>query len=32
MLNVIDMRSEQTWEGKSMYVFYLDLVTGKWIE
>lgn len=30
MLNVIDMRSEQTWEGKSMYVFYLDLVTGKW--
>ncbi|KAL9547556.1 hypothetical protein PS6_007074 [Mucor atramentarius] len=27
ILNVIDMRTEQTWEGKSMYVFYLDLVT-----
>lgn len=27
MLNVIDLRSEQTWEGKSMFVFYLDLVT-----
>ncbi|KAG1429370.1 hypothetical protein G6F59_002897 [Rhizopus arrhizus] len=27
VLNVIDMRSEQTWEGKSMFVFYLDLIT-----
>ncbi|KAI7893950.1 uncharacterized protein EV154DRAFT_438868 [Mucor mucedo] len=27
VLNVIDLRSEQTWEGKSMFVFYLDLVT-----
>ncbi|KAI8378430.1 hypothetical protein BD560DRAFT_390366 [Blakeslea trispora] len=27
ILNIIDMQSEQTWEGKSMYVFYLDLVT-----
>ncbi|KAI8639723.1 hypothetical protein BD408DRAFT_471436 [Parasitella parasitica] len=27
ILNVIDMRTEQTWEGKSMYIFYLDLVT-----
>lgn len=23
------MTSEQTWEGKSMLVFYLDLITGK---
>ncbi|KAF7722395.1 E3 ubiquitin-protein ligase hrd1 [Apophysomyces ossiformis] len=27
ILNVIDMRSEEPWENKSMYVFYLDLVT-----
>ncbi|CEG80285.1 hypothetical protein RMATCC62417_14645 [Rhizopus microsporus] len=27
ILNIIDMTSEQTWEGKSMLVFYLDLVT-----
>ncbi|OBZ85157.1 E3 ubiquitin-protein ligase HRD1 [Choanephora cucurbitarum] len=27
ILNIIDMQSEQTWEGKSMYVFYLDLMT-----
>ncbi|KAI9268763.1 hypothetical protein BY458DRAFT_436799 [Sporodiniella umbellata] len=27
IINLIDMRSEQTWEGKSMFVFYLDLVT-----
>ncbi|KAI8147015.1 hypothetical protein BJV82DRAFT_508777 [Fennellomyces sp. T-0311] len=27
ILNVIDMRSEEPWEGKSMYVFYLDLLT-----
>ncbi|KAI9498754.1 hypothetical protein BDB00DRAFT_754525, partial [Zychaea mexicana] len=27
VLNVIDMRSEEPWEGKSMYVFYLDLLT-----
>ncbi|RCH89324.1 E3 ubiquitin-protein ligase hrd1 [Rhizopus stolonifer] len=27
IINIIDMRSEQTWEGKSMFVFYLDLVT-----
>ena len=29
ILNVVDMRSEEPWEGKSMYVFYLDLLTGK---
>ncbi|KAG0166495.1 E3 ubiquitin-protein ligase hrd1 [Apophysomyces sp. BC1015] len=27
ILNVIDMRNEEPWENKSMYVFYLDLVT-----
>ncbi|KAI8993321.1 hypothetical protein BDB01DRAFT_715922 [Pilobolus umbonatus] len=27
LLNVIDLRNEHTWEGKSMYVFYIDLVT-----
>ncbi|KAG1180510.1 hypothetical protein G6F70_007043 [Rhizopus microsporus] len=27
ILNIIDMTSEQTWEGKSMLVFYLDLIT-----
>ncbi|KAL0076647.1 hypothetical protein J3Q64DRAFT_1811371 [Phycomyces blakesleeanus] len=27
ILNVVDMRSQEPWEGKSMYVFYLDLVT-----
>lgn len=27
VLNVIDMRMEDPWENKSMYVFYLDLMT-----
>ncbi|KAI8977428.1 hypothetical protein BDF20DRAFT_820497 [Mycotypha africana] len=27
IINLIDMRTEQTWEGKSMYIFYLDLIT-----
>ncbi|ORX56169.1 hypothetical protein DM01DRAFT_1285575 [Hesseltinella vesiculosa] len=26
ILNVIDWQSEEPWEGKSMYVFYIDLV------
>lgn len=29
ILNVIDLRSDDPWEGKSMYVFYLDLLTGE---
>lgn len=28
IINVVDMRSEEPWEGKSMCVFYLDLFTG----
>ncbi|GES76729.1 E3 ubiquitin-protein ligase synoviolin [Rhizophagus clarus] len=27
ILNVIDMRREEQWENKSIYVFYLELVT-----
>lgn len=27
-LNVLDMRSEEAWEEKSIYVFYVDLATG----
>ncbi|CAG8511101.1 9434_t:CDS:2 [Paraglomus occultum] len=27
LLNVIDMRREEPWENKSIYVFYLELVT-----
>ncbi|KAI7871734.1 hypothetical protein BDF14DRAFT_1873318 [Spinellus fusiger] len=27
VLNIIDMRSEEPWEGKSIFVFYLDLIT-----
>ncbi|CAG8764154.1 10139_t:CDS:2, partial [Gigaspora rosea] len=27
ILNVIDMRREEPWENKSIYVFYLELVT-----
>ncbi|CDH56792.1 zinc finger protein [Lichtheimia corymbifera JMRC:FSU:9682] len=27
IINVVDMRSEEPWEGKSMCVFYLDLFT-----
>ncbi|KAI9483590.1 MAG: hypothetical protein EXX96DRAFT_479553 [Benjaminiella poitrasii] len=27
IINVVDMQSEQTWEGKSMWIFYVDLVT-----
>ena len=27
-LNVIDLRSEEPWEGKSMKVLYVDIVTG----
>ncbi|ORZ11572.1 hypothetical protein BCR42DRAFT_332576 [Absidia repens] len=26
-LNVIDLRSQEPWEGKSMYVFFVDLLT-----
>ncbi|KAI8381165.1 uncharacterized protein BYT42DRAFT_495224 [Radiomyces spectabilis] len=26
-LNVIDMRSDETWEEKSMWIFYVDLIT-----
>ncbi|GES76728.1 E3 ubiquitin-protein ligase synoviolin [Rhizophagus clarus] len=28
ILNVIDMRREEQWENKSIYVFYLELVTA----
>ena len=28
ILNVIDLRSEEPWEGKSMKVLYVDIVTG----
>jgi hypothetical protein len=27
VINVVDMRTEEQWEGKSMYVIYLDLLT-----
>ncbi|ORY99143.1 hypothetical protein BCR43DRAFT_455635 [Syncephalastrum racemosum] len=27
VINVVDMRSEEQWEGKSMYVIYLDILT-----
>jgi hypothetical protein len=27
-VNAIDSRSEVAWEDKSIYVFYIDLVTG----
>lgn len=30
-LNVIDLRNEEPWEGKSMYVFFVDLITGNFI-
>lgn len=28
ILNVIDLRSEEPWEGKSMKVLYVDIITG----
>lgn len=28
-INVIDMRNEEPWEGKSICVFYVDMLTGK---
>jgi hypothetical protein len=27
-LNVIEGRMEEPWESKSIFVFYLDLITG----
>lgn len=27
-INVVDLRSEEEWEQKSMLVFYVELVTG----
>lgn len=27
-INVVDLRAEEVWEEKSMFVFYVDLVTG----
>lgn len=27
-LNVIDLRSEEPWEGKSLKVLYVDIATG----
>ena len=29
VINTIDLVSEVPWEGKSMIVFYVDLVTGQ---
>lgn len=28
-INVIDLRSQEPWEAKSMHVFFVDLLTGK---
>lgn len=28
VINTVDARSEQNWEDKSIYVFYVDLIAG----
>ena len=28
VLNVIDSRHQEAWENRSIYMFYLELITG----